>query len=66
LRGGTIVRDGTVADLVTDEEGAKELGLGIPAPVRLSQALGLDGRPLREADVAAALRRHREAHGPRR
>ena len=66
LRGGTIVRDCPVADLVTDEEGAKDLGLGIPAPVRLSRELALDGRPLREADVAAALRRHREARGPRR
>lgn len=63
LSDGRIVRDGSAADLVGDEAGATALGLGIPAPARLSRALDLPGRPLREADVAAALRRCRESHG---
>jgi energy-coupling factor transport system ATP-binding protein len=57
LSGGTIVYDGPAADLVTDEGRAKELGLEVPAQVRLSLELGLDGRPVREGDIAAALRR---------
>ncbi|MBE0592880.1 MAG: ABC transporter ATP-binding protein [Gemmatimonadales bacterium] len=64
LGGGTIVYDGPAADLVTDEERAMALGLGMPAQVRLSLSLGLAGRPLRAVDVAAALRRHSEAGGP--
>jgi energy-coupling factor transport system ATP-binding protein len=56
LDGGRIAYDGPSAALVTDATRARQLGLGVPPGVQLSLRLDLPGRPLRLADVAAALR----------
>ena len=61
LQAGTIVYDGSAAALVADEAGATGLGLAVPVQVRLSRDLRLEGRPLRVADIAAALRSRPEA-----
>lgn len=61
LADGRIVFDGPAADLVGDEGRASNLGLDVPPAAQLSAALGLPQRPLRMAEVAAALAAHLDA-----
>jgi len=52
---GRLACDEPLADLLTAVERLEALGLAPPAVAALSLALGLPGRPVREADAARAL-----------
>jgi len=62
LADGRIAFDGPAADLVGDEGRASDLGLDVPPAAQLSAALGLPHRPLRAAEVAAALAQDLDAN----
>jgi len=55
LERGRLVGDAPLADLLTAEDGLAPWGLVAPPLAKLSAALRLPGRPLRERDVARAL-----------
>jgi energy-coupling factor transport system ATP-binding protein len=55
LENGRLARDAALARLLDDAERVEGLGLAVPPLARLSAALALPGRPLREREVARAL-----------
>ena len=55
LADGTIVGRGTPAEVFYDDALLEQASLHPPAPVRVARALGLDARPITEADLVALL-----------
>lgn len=55
LEQGRLARDETLGPFLAEAKGLEGLGLVAPPLARLSQALGLPGGPVREAEVASAL-----------
>jgi energy-coupling factor transporter ATP-binding protein EcfA2 len=55
LEQGRLARDAPLGPLLAEARRLEELGLVAPPLARLSQALGLPGGPVREAEVARAL-----------
>ncbi len=55
LHDGRVAYDGSVPDLVRDQERVRALGLRQPPAAQVSLALHLPGQPIRHSEVAAAL-----------